>query len=366
MSYKKGSIKRSNTEKAFLLFYLPVVLVGYGVLKCHELMVDWGWVSDVRSFYFLEKHPAFWYATLYTALVCYIAAKVVLKKKSPYKRGKKSELSSYQRQKFTSIFWVQLVVFYFVPFVFSPLLAGKSLLVDLTYPTTLDAYVYVSKGFTSWGGMVYVFVLVPLSVWIFGKRYCSWFCSCGNLAETIGVTTWGKNWVSHQTPTGPAAKKAESLQTLFLVLGLAYGFLILFDSLKLFAAQNLLEAARLYQDIALDFIFGALIGVGAYPFFGTRIWCRYGCPLAKGMELFGRVQGSKFKVQANDSCTGLNLCSQTCPMGIDVASYAHKDKLPISGNFGLEQTPCIGCGGCIDICPKEALSFVPLKKGPIV
>jgi len=361
MSYAKGNHKRSTAEKAFLVFYLPTVLIGYMVYKCHELAVDFGWVLDVRSFYFLEKHPSFWYGSAYTALVCFIAAKVVLQSKSPYKRGKKTVLSGYQKAKFTSIFFVQLVVFFLVPFVLTPLLAGQGLLFDQTKPTTLDAYVYVSKAFTSWGGMIYVFVAVPFSVWLFGKRYCSWFCSCGNLAETIGVTTWGKNWVKYKTPTGPTAKKAESLQTVLLVIGLAYGFLIFFDALKIFTADTLLSAFKLYQDIVLDLMFGALVGVGAYPFFGTRVWCRYGCPLAKGMELVGRLGGSKFKVQANESCTGIDMCSQTCPMGINVASFAHKDKTPISGSFGLSETLCIGCGGCVDICPKDALSFVPLR-----
>ena len=49
-------------------------------------------------------------------------------------------------------------------------------------------------------------------------------------------------------------------------------------------------------------------------------------------------------------------------MGIDVASYAHKDKRPIEVAFGLDDTPCIGCGGCIDVCPVDALSFSPIGR----
>jgi ferredoxin len=44
-------------------------------------------------------------------------------------------------------------------------------------------------------------------------------------------------------------------------------------------------------------------------------------------------------------------------MGIDVASFAHKDSVPTEQGFSLENSPCIGCGGCIDICPVQALSF---------
>ncbi len=362
MSYAKGVYQRSNLERVFIVFYLPLVIVGYGVYKCHELVVQLGWVHDVRSFFFLDKHPAFWYGLGYTALVCFIAGKVVVQGKSPYKKGKNPALSRYQRAKFTSIFVAQLLFFFLLPFVIIPWLKGQDLFYDPVAPTTLDAYVYVSKAFTSWGGIFYVFGLVPLSVWFFGKRYCSWFCACGNLAETIGVTSWGKNWVKHKTPTSPRAKKTEPLQTLLLILGLAYGFVLFFDMLKLFTAESLLLAGKYYQDIAVDYIFGALVGVGAYPFLGTRVWCRFGCPLAKGMELFGRYAGSKFEVVANENCKGLNLCSQACPMGIDVAQYAHKDKTPIQGSFGLNQTLCIGCGGCIDICPKDALSFKPINK----
>lgn len=44
-------------------------------------------------------------------------------------------------------------------------------------------------------------------------------------------------------------------------------------------------------------------------------------------------------------------------MGIDVGSYAHKDDTPIEGSVGLNKSPCIGCGGCIDVCPVKAISF---------
>ena len=122
-------------------------------------------------------------------------------------------------------------------------------------------------------------------------------------------------------------------------------------------SPSLAEALRAFQDLAVDLIFGALIGVGAYPFLGTRMWCRYGCPLAGMMRLFGKFSLSRFQVKANEKCKGLNLCTTQCPMGIDVASFAHKDGHPIEGSFGLQNTPCIGCGGCVDICPVQALNF---------
>lgn len=84
--------------------------------------------------------------------------------------------------------------------------------------------------------------------------------------------------------------------------------------------------------------------------------------LAAGMRLAGKYTRSPYGVVPNDRCKGLGLCTQVCPMGIDVASYAHKDRKPIEVRFGLETTPCIGCGGCIDVCPVEALSFAALGR----
>lgn len=351
----KTSYKRSQIEQLFLIFFVPAVFFGYLIYKYPAWVFD-----DVSVVFFLGKSPSFWYATVYTTIVCGIALKVLLKNKSPYKKGKNNKLSPYQKKKFTSIFLCQLLFFFIIPFIIPALTRDSSFFSDPIIPPNKDAYIYVSRGFTSWGGFIYIFILVPLSVWYLGKRYCAWFCACGNLAETIGITEWGANWVKYKTPTGKLANKLEHLQTFFLFMGILFGFVLFFDLLKVFTAPNLLVSLRFYQDFVVDFIFGSVIGIAAYPFLGTRVWCRYGCPLAKMMELFGRYAHSNFKVAANDSCKGLNLCSQVCPMGIDVASYAHKDKKPINGSFGLVETPCIGCGGCVDICPVDALEFKPI------
>ena len=284
-------------------------------------------------------------------------------------------LSNYQRNKFTCILLVQFVAFYFFPYLLPGLQQDGGFFNDPGKIGAKTAHVYVYPAIDSIGngiqegsifsagGAIYMFLVIPVAVWFFGKRYCSWFCACGNLAETVGVLPWGQRWVRLYTPRGATAKKLEIIQLICLAFAVVFGIMLVVDGLKLFTATTAVTRMSAVQDFVIDFMFGSVIGVGAYPIFGTRIWCRYGCPMAQGMKLFGRFSRSRFAVVPNDKCKGLGLCTQACPMGIDVASYAHKDKKPIEIAFGLEETPCIGCGGCIDVCPVDALSFAPIKDG---
>lgn len=355
MAAKIQPLKRSTAEKVFIFLFLPTVLYFYLIYKYPTWFVNQDQVVD--SFYWFGKSTSFWYSTLYTGIVVGIAAKILLQGKTPYGKNKKKSISPYQKKKFISILLSQLVFFYLVPFIFPYIINGGNFFNDQYSAVNKNAYVYVYNGFTSLGGFAYIFVVVPLSVYFLGKRYCSWFCACGNLAEVIGITKWGNQWVQKKTPRGEKSEKLEVIQYVFLILALCFGALLLLDAFKVIAAGNIISAWRAFQDLVVDLIFGALIGVGAYPFLGTRIWCRYGCPLAGGMKLFGKYFGSKFQVVANDNCKGLNLCTLQCPMGIEVDKYAHKDKKPIMGSFGLNESPCIGCGGCIDICPVQAITF---------
>lgn len=363
MSYTRKAITRDRSEIIFLFFFILATVLAYTFLKWPVLMVDLGIINDQASTYFLGKSPSFWYATVYTLLVCTIAVTVIFSKKSPYNPAPNATTSEYQRGKFSAIFLSQLIFFYTLPYIVPALMQSGGFFADpISLPKKM-AHVYISPAFTSWFWAFWIFLLIPIVVYLFGKRYCSWFCSCGNLAESIGVTKWGVKWVRHQTPSGDTAKKLEILQLITMILGFVIGFSILVNTLKIINATDFVSAAIFYQDLVIDFIFGSIVGVGLYPFLGTRIWCRYGCPLAKFMELLGRYGKSRFKVQANSNCKGLSLCSAQCPMGIDVASFAHKDKKPTLGSFSLSETLCIGCGGCIERCPTSALAFVsPFKK----
>lgn len=357
----KASDRRGLAERVFLAAFYPALLLFYVIYKYPQWFLTAG--ADLEVFHLFGKSPGFWYATVYTLLVCGTCVWVLMANTNRYQRSKKKgPLSRYQRAKFTSILLAQLIAFYLVPFVLPGLRQSGGFFNDLPHQAAKAAHVYVYPAFQSWGAAVYLFLVIPVAVWFFGKRYCSWFCSCGNLSETVGVLPWGQKWVRLHTPRGKTAKKLEVVQLYVLAFALFFGVMLLLDGLTLFSAPSLISALQSVQDLVIDFAFGAVVGVGAYPILGTRVWCRYGCPMAQGMKLLGKFSCSRFAVVPNDKCRGLGLCTQACPMGIDVASYAHKEKRPIEVAFGLNETPCIGCGGCIDVCPVDALSFAPIGR----
>lgn len=358
----KTSDARSLAEWVFLCLFFPSTVLFYVAYKYPNWLLPSG--GDLRTFHLFGKSLGFWYATLYTGLVVGVCLWVLIANKNRYQRSKKKDpLSPYQRGKFLSILLAQLLGFYFVPFILPALNQEGGFWNDPAKLPYKGAHVYVYPAFQSAGLALYLFVVIPVAVWFFGKRYCSWFCSCGNLAETVGVLPWGAKWVRLYTPRGTTAKRWEVLQTIALVFALFYGVMLFLDGMKLFSVATYLPRVQAVQDLLIDFFFGSVIGVGAYPLLGTRVWCRYGCPLAKGMQLVGKLTRSRYAVVPNDKCRGLGLCTQACPMGIDVASFAHRDKKPIEVSFGLDTTPCIGCGGCIDVCPVDALSFAPVTNG---
>ena len=49
MSYAKGELKRSSTEKLFLWIFIPAVFIGYSYYKYPEFMVNNGLLASAYS-----------------------------------------------------------------------------------------------------------------------------------------------------------------------------------------------------------------------------------------------------------------------------------------------------------------------------
>lgn len=259
--------------------------------------------------------------------------------------------SRYHRLRTYTLVSVQILLGFSLPLVLNFL--GKPeyylsylwpLSYDKLFPGTLkDMPVYMALYF-----VVGSLVAFPMLAYFKGKRfYCSWICGCGGLAETFG-DPW-----RHLSDKSNKAWKIEQV-TIYSVLGLVLVTtgLMIADAAGAASDVHLKQIANGTKGAYSFFIgavFSGVIGVGLYPLMGTRVWCRFGCPMA---ALLGLVQKfGRFRITVKkDMCISCGNCSTYCEMGIDVRAYA-------MANEDIKRASCVGCGMCAHVCPRGVLKL---------
>lgn len=189
-------------------------------------------------------------------------------------------------------------------------------------------------------GVLGTFVVIPLLARRHGKRFCTWVCGCGGLAETLG-----DRW-RHLAPKGERSRAFEFQATLVLLAS----FLVLVIVLTAYQGSGSNGWWNAYNYV-VDFWLVAVIPVALYPFFGGKVWCRYWCPLAAWNQVLARWYG-KLKIRSSDKCISCTQCSRFCQVGVDVMSFARNQAA-----FDNKNSACIQCGICIDVCPMDVLEF---------
>jgi ferredoxin-type protein NapH len=257
--------------------------------------------------------------------------------------------SRYHRLRTFTLVGVQIVFAFCLPLVLA--VTGNPelylsylwpLSIDKLFPTTLSALpLYAALWFV--GGSL---LLLPVLVYFHGKRvYCSWICGCGGLAETFG-DPW-----RHLSDKSARAWKVEQV-SIHAVLGLA----LLTTGLMVADAagatgdatlHRLAEQGRTWYGFAIGSVFSGVLGVGLYPLMGTRVWCRFGCPMAAILGLIQKFGRFRIAVK-KDLCIACGNCSTYCEMGIDVRAYA-------MANLDFKRASCVGCGMCAHVCPRGVL-----------
>jgi len=323
-----------------------------------------GWGFQALSLF--GRPATFWYTVLYTTLMTVFGIQAI-------KRWGLDRRDKFQIWRYISLLSFQWIFFFLIPeFLFQwaikyqwvgerlandPAFAGqawRSYGLVYAWPLFFYAFFYdPAKIWVLWGVLL-SFVIIPLFVLFHGKRYCSWICGCGGLAETFG-----DRW-RHLAPKGRASMRWEWMNLAVLIFAAAVTLaMLLRDGVALLrqpAAWGV-NAYHLYADIWLV----GILPVTLYPFLGGKVWCRYWCPLAKLMHLFSaaytKLGISRFRIEANDKCIACSECTRNCQVGIDVMSYALKQQ-PLDN----ATSSCIGCGICVSVCPMDVLSFGPPPK----
>ncbi|MFQ5652751.1 MAG: NAD(P)-binding domain-containing protein [bacterium] len=318
---------------------------------------DWGYAF----LSFLNRPWSFWYTVLYTTLMTVFGLRAL-------QRWGLDRKDKFQIWRYISLLSFQWIFFFLIPeFLFQAAVkyqwVGEKLASDpvfaeqawrsygVIYAWPLFFYTFFYSPHQVWvvWGVFLTFVLIPIIVLFHGKRYCSWVCGCGGLAETFG-----DRW-RHLAPKGKTSVKWEWMNLVVLIFAAGVTLLVLGKDVyhALRGPSDLgIQLYRIYADVWLV----GILPVTLYPFLGGKVWCRYWCPLAKLMgiqsKLYARLEWSRFKIVANDKCIGCYECSRNCQVGIDVMNYAMKQNV-----LDNETSSCIGCGICVTVCPMDTLSF---------
>jgi ferredoxin-type protein NapH len=197
------------------------------------------------------------------------------------------------------------------------------------------------------GGLM-VFNLIFLSSLFLGRLWCGWLCPMGGLQEIYfdindkHVNTGWLNWLKYLIflslfiPFISAIRSAGGLTTIDLFYYTDHGISIAKEGAYIiFLAQ-----------ITFVTVF-AMLG-------GKRGFCHYFCPIAV-IAIFGRkirnlIRWPALHLSADAGrCTDCKKCSKNCPMGLDVNIMVRQGK--------MENTECILCGICVEVCPKQAICY---------
>ncbi len=339
-------------------FFVWYSIYGIKVGSGSEFQPYRGWGYESLSFF--ERPWAFWYTVLYTALMTVFGLRAL-------KRWGLDRRDKFQIWRFTSLLSFQWILFFLVPeFLFQWAVkyqwVGEQLASDpqfadqawraygIVYAWPLFFYTWLYDPHTIWvvWGILLSFLIIPIFVVFHGKRYCSWICGCGGLAETFG-----DQW-RHLAPKGKRSIRWEEMGLAVLVFAAAATLVMLVkDTYGLVRTAD--WSIYVYR-ILVDVWLVGILPVTVYPFMGGKVWCRYWCPLAKMMQVLSKICTklgfSRFRIVANDKCIACNECSRNCQVGIDVMQYALKQE-----TLDNATSSCIGCGICVTVCPMDTLSF---------
>ena len=204
-----------------------------------------------------------------------------------------------------------------------------------------------SKGIVT-GGLI-VFILLFMSSLFLGRLWCGWLCPGGGLQEIYfeindrHVNIWKLNWFKYLIflaviliPLISAIRSAGGLTTIDFFYNTDYGISI--------AKQGA------YTIFLVQIAFFTMFAMLA----GKRGFCRYFCPIAVimiiGRKMRNLIRWPALNLSADTGrCTDCKKCTENCPMGLGVNIMVRQGR--------MENTECILCGSCVDVCPKQAIRY---------
>lgn len=180
-------------------------------------------------------------------------------------------------------------------------------------------------------------LLLPVSVLLFGRAFCGWACPGGLANQLLGAVA-------------PLKLRTPSRLLRLLPYGAYLGLIVaLYAYFGLgqprvnvpIRVGDFLGAVPLTFEHAMPLWLwrtGFVLGFLALGLVVSNAWCRFACPTG---GLLDAAKGlSFFRVYKTSACNGCGKCQRVCHMGT----------LP-------EEHNCTNCGDCLDSCPVGAIGL---------
>ncbi len=195
-------------------------------------------------------------------------------------------------------------------------------------------------------GVILVIVAFSFTLF-FGRFFCGWACHFGAIQEL----SWS---ILKKLNIKP--KTIDSKLVTILPLIILLNFYILPNILHAFKnpwsnIQIILNEPDIWAFLP-NFIIGTLTffidGFLIVYFLGKKGFCRFICPWGAFLKIPTSL--SFFKVRKTGECTFCHVCTDQCPIGIDVSYEINKFNKVVSSN-------CTSCLNCTQGCPSNSLSY---------
>lgn len=180
---------------------------------------------------------------------------------------------------------------------------------------------------------------IALSAILIGRRFCGYICFFGTIQEVlfnIRLRLYQKRVLQNKNDNPMKVFKYLMLLTT-IILTITY-----LSHLYMKFCPVLALAELKYIGISGVISLGVLFFAG---FIVERFWCRYLCPYAALMNFFqllGSLIGIKRTSIERRECINCGICSNICPMNIDLKSVGK-----------ITDPNCIHCLRCIQQCPDD-------------
>ncbi len=344
------------SSRGIIAFIFAAALIFFYIFlyKAPAYITNWVLLVDDLSLYLTGAEASQWF--LYGFLYCLVMLVMSVRMFIKYRH------SNYQMIRTVSVLFFQIAFAFMIPNLMSKLQLPStdfkniwpldySFFFDYRLDTMLQNG---SLGYFMLGWGIFLIIIgVPVMVYFFGKRwYCSWVCGCGGLAETLGDPF---------RQLSDKSLKAWKYERIIVHSILVFATIMTFSVLYTYftGANKILwidtYTIRESYAFSIGFMFAGAVGTGFYPVMGSRVWCRFGCPLAAYLGLVQRFK-SRFRITTNGGqCISCGNCSTYCEMGIDVRAYAQKGE-------NIIRSSCVGCGVCAAVCPRGVLKLENLAE----